>query len=761
MRTVPQRLGLVPILIALALVLGTAPASAEPVRPGPAAELPARFAEPENLGPLIRSVAVFDSAYGVENGRDVLYTTVTGSPATFQVIDLDSHTLLRTIPLPGAADSWSHAVDHDGSVIISGGGHLFRYQPSDATVRDLGRAPGASVLYGVSPDGAGNVYAGTYPDGKVIKYDSAAGTFTDFGSVVPGQDYVRGLAYHRGTVYAGVGITGSLWSIDPGTGAKTEIPLPARPEFDPARPPSIYSLNTAGDLLFVQLSDVNLLLIYDTVAGAWLDTAVSQYRGLYTSPERDGKTFLVAGGRLRSFDLATHELVDTGIAFGTYLRHSAWVDVSATNPELPGLSLVTVQYGGAVSFLNPQTGRVISKPSILEGSPITLQTLERGPDDRLYASGYPGGTGARFDPEGGGLTNFALGQSEGMATLGDSLYLGNYPGAIMHELDTTKPLGAGTNPRQAHDIGDDQDRPFAITAGDGKLFVGTIPTYGALGGAVTIKDGAVWSTYRNVVPGQSVMSLAYRDGKLYGSTTVWGGLGIEPTETVARVFVFDVATRTVEKIITPELPGAVTAKAIGALSFGPDGLLWGAAWGTIFALDPATLEVVRSREIVATDWNFNHLWRPIQLRWAADGLLYTTLGGNLTVVEPRSLKSRTLAATALMTLAANGDVYYADGPDLIRIRDITAPDAPTVSAPARPGPSADDTPEVSVRSEAGALIQLWNGDQEVGRDTAGSDGAATVVAGPLADGTYRLRVTATDAAGNRSQPADVPLIVVR
>ena len=153
-------------------------------------------------------------------------------------------------------------------------------------------------------------------------------------------------------------------------------------------------------------------------------------------------------------------------------------------------------------------------------------------------------------------------------------------------------------------------------------------------------------------------------------------------------------------------------------------------------------------------------WRPVQLRWAADGLLYTTLGGKLTVVEPRSLKSRTLAATALMTLAANGDVYYADGPDLIRVRDVTAPDAPAVTAPARPGRSADDTPEVSVRSEPGALIQLWNGDREVGRGTAGAGGSATVQAGPLAAGAYRLRVTATDAAGNRSEPAEVPLIVV-
>lgn len=659
MRTILQRLAVISTLAAMLLVSTAVPASAR---------LPRDFAEPENLGPLIRSVAAFDSAYGSEDGHDVMYTTVAGSPASFQVVDLDDHRLLRTIPLPGAADSWSHAIDADGTVVISGGGHLFRYSPTSATVTDLGQAPGASVLYGVSPDGQGNIYAGTYPDGKVVKYDAASGGFVDLGTVVPGQDYVRGLAYHEGTVYAGIGITGSLWAIDPDNNTRTEIPLPERPEYDPAAPPNVYGLNVVGDLLFVHLSGVDLLLVWDIVAQQWLDTVITDYRGLYTSPELDGRTYLMAGGKLRSFDLTTHEVSDTGLSFGTYLRHGAWVDVSATNPELPGLSLVTVQYGGAITFLNLESGAVINKPTILEGSPISLQTLERGPDDRLYVSGYPGGSGARFDPATGASETFALGQSEGMAALGDSMFFGNYPGAVMHELDTTQPLQSGTNPRQVHDIGDDQDRPFAITAGDDRLFVGTIPTYGALGGAVTIKDGDTWSTYRDVVPDQSVMSLAYRDGKLYGSTTIWGGLGIEPTESEAKIFVFDVAGRTVEKVITPKLPGKIAPKAIGSLSFGPDGLLWGAAWGTIFAVNPKNGTVVRSRKIRPTDWDFNHLWRPIQLRWSADGLLYTTLGNRLTVVDPRTLKHRELAETELMTLSADGDIYYADGANLMRIR---------------------------------------------------------------------------------------------
>src|SRR5690606_12272856 len=117
------------------------------------------------------------------------------------------------------------------------------------------------------------------------------------------------------------------------------------------------------------------------------------------------------------------------------------------------------------------------------------------------------------------------------------------------------------------------------------------------------------------------------EGLLYGSTTVWGGLDAAPTEAAAKVFIWDVKEEKVIKEVTPEIPqsNGTTVRAIGGLSFGPDGLLWGAAWGTLFAMNPDTLEIVKQKEFHSTSWQYSHYWVPAKLRWGQDGFLYTTL----------------------------------------------------------------------------------------------------------------------------------------
>jgi hypothetical protein len=40
--------------------------------------------------------------------------------------------------------------------------------------------------------------------------------------------------------------------------------------------------------------------------------------------------------------------------------------------------------------------------------------------------------------------------------------------------------------------------------------------------------------FRNVVQDQSIISLDYKDGKVYGSTSINGGLGADPTAEEAK-----------------------------------------------------------------------------------------------------------------------------------------------------------------------------------------------------------------------------------
>lgn len=670
------------LTIVLTVVTGTMAAMTAHATP----DIPEDYGQPENLGAPVRGVTALDSAYGVEDGRDVLYTTVSGIPAAFEVVDLETYKVLRTFPLPGGTSSWSHEVDKDGNVYVGVSGKLFRYLPSEKSMEDLGDVPGAGALYDLSIDEVGNVYMGTYPKGSVVRWNVQSRTYDDLGQVASGKDYVRGLELDGHTLYAGTGPVGTLWKMNLNSGEKEEIPFPVVEGFSDGLP-FVMGLQKAGDYLFANI-DHRLLLIYDTVKGEWVDTHIRNYKGIYSPPVRDNEMWFMAGGKLHKFDLETEEVSATNIAFPTFLRHAGWVDVSATNPDLPGVSLATVQFDGKISFMNLETEKVVTKDPILEGQPVEIQTLEKGPSDNLYISGYLTKYGSRYNIKTGEVHDYVLGQSEGMTSLGTTMIFGNYQWGVILEVED----GSDDDPIEVHKIGQGQDRPFAMTSGDGQVFVGTVAEYGKLDGALSIRDReGNWKTHVGIVDDQSVTGLAYRDGVVYGSSGVWGGLGSAPTQENAVVFKADATTG--EKLLemTPELPGKLPAKHIGQLTFGPDGLLWGAAWGTVFAMDPDTLEVVKSREVFPTDWKFGHMWRPIQMRWGDDGLLYTTLGRNLTVINPESLDHRVLAEkTELMTLGGDGYIYYAQGTELKRIA-LPANDSSDTESDSGAGPDESVT----------------------------------------------------------------------
>src|SRR5690606_21247178 len=123
----------------------------------------------------------------------------------------------------------------------------------------------------------------------------------------------------------------------------------------------------------------------------------------------------------------------------------------------------------------------------------------------------------------------------------------------------------------------------------------------------------------------------------------------------AKIFVWDVEKGAKIAEFTPEIPKIdATPQIIGGLSFGPDGLLWGAIKGTIFALNPETYKVVKSRVIYPSNYRA-HVWIPIYLRWGDDGLLYTTLGSHITVIDPKTLAYQTVVKNVnFMALGKDG-----------------------------------------------------------------------------------------------------------
>jgi hypothetical protein len=262
--------------------------------------------------------------------------------------------------------------------------------------------------------------------------------------------------------------------------------------------------------------------------------------------------------------------------------------------------------------------------------------MVKGPNGMLYTSGYFSGGAARFDPATGKAEELSgIGQSEGITSLGNKVYFGVYPGARIMEASAD----GEWKPKELFSLkkSHEQDRPFAMIGveKENKVFMGTVPDYGLLGGALVIYDPAFdhHEVHRNVVKDQAVVSLAYLDGKIYGGTSISGGLGVKPTETEGKLFIWDVAKN--EKIteIVPA-PGKIV---VSSLNVGPDSNIWGWAEGVLFVYSPSEQKVIYSDEKLPLDYKtVDHVWRDAHMELHADGNFYGVINSKLFRLDPET-----------------------------------------------------------------------------------------------------------------------------
>lgn len=610
----------------------------------------------ENLGAPIQTVSLNDSAIGEHDGKSVAYTTASGENAVFNVIDVTSQKLVAAHPMPGVVQAWRHVIAPDGTVFIgvftgAGTGELWSYDPVRDELHKRAIMPGGvKSVWALTLDDAGRVYVGNYPTGNVVRFDPATDELRDYGRIVEGQEYVRSLAFADGTVFVGTGSRGNVVALDPESGVARVISddLPAILGVTPEQMPFAYSMGVADRTLVVQFYDPLMrLAFYDLDTGVWRETTIGKNVagdvGAFNFgqlPVRDGHIYVPVNRRLIEVDLADLSVRDVA-AFGTSLRGAGWVHVD--DPRQPVSALATIQSGGQVTLFDVDTGAVVAYPTVMSGQPGPLHTLEFAGDGSLLMSGYPGGTGARYVPATGQRTSFRLDQLEAMATTAQGVtYGGVYPGGAIVRLETTE---SGTRAVPAYVLGEHQDRPYAMREHDGRLLIGSIPDYGALGGALTVIDLADGdkTVLRDVVKDQSVVGVAQRGNVIYGSTTIRGGLGVEPTASEAKLFTVDATTLEKTGEFALELPSGQRPTLIGGLDIGADGLLWGSADGWVFALDPDTMAYVKGANVFPDVTRFG-MWRPVFTRWDSSGFLYMNVAGRLVQVDPDGMKTRVLSA---------------------------------------------------------------------------------------------------------------------
>lgn len=618
------------------------------------------------IGTVLHSVSVPAADYGEgPNGEEWIYAVATGSPAVFKVLDAKTGERVDSFPLEGAGGAWGVTVDPMGNVYIgtNSNGTLYRYVPGADHVENLGQpVPGESFIWRLKSDEAGNIYGGTFPNGKVFQYNPETNEYRDYGQGMEGQQYARSLDVSQDKIYVGLGTQGAnLVEFDIHTGEKVEIPLPEK--F--AKANNVYDIDVIRNKMFARVTGAgNTILVFDLKTMKVVDE-IDGANGLDVSTPGPGNlVYFIKNEELYSYNLNSLELTPTGFNNLLSARDFGWVKFE--NSKYPGKTLVTIAWDGKIRHYNPITKNHQIIQGQLSGQPVGIQSLTQGPNGNIFVGGYLAGGLAEVDYVTNQVTeNKGLGQIEGMISHQNRLYMGVYPGGNLYSYNPTESYELGVNPVQHFSLkSEGQDRPFALASAGDQLVIGTVPDYGQLGGALTIFVPATneYTLHRNIVENQSVISLAYHDGLLYGGTSVWGGLGIQPTEEEAKLFVYNMETGE-KQFETIPVPGE---KAISALTFDGDGNLWGLTSGILFKYDTVANQVVETKELYSVDWDsVSHLWRGGFLQFDGDGYLYGQAHGELFRVNPDKLEKEVLVEDAsLFTMDPDGNIYFARGPKL-------------------------------------------------------------------------------------------------
>ncbi|PZF82920.1 hypothetical protein [Jiangella anatolica] len=648
-------------------------------------------------------------------GEPWLYFVSSGSPAVLSVVDARDGHRVHEFPLTGASGSWAVDVTPNGDVYIGsyGEGRVYRYRPGAAAVENLGVAvPGETFVWSITHDENGVVYGGTGQSrANVFRYDPATGTTTNVGSLAPTADplIVRGIAAAGGKVYAGTHTSTSVIEIDAATGARRDLGLP--PGADPAA--GVYDLDVRGRLLFARISNSGApapLHVYDLDAGAWIQSIPDAY-GLSVSPvAADGRTvYFVRDRTLHTYDLVDRTYAATSLTGVGDVRGFDFADLGS--PDWPDQTLVGLNHVGRYFVYSPQTGRSEQRTADAVAAPGPVRSIAEGPDGLLYTGTFLAGGLASYDPVTGAKAQLAeeVSQSEGMVTHDGALYIGTYPWGEILRYDPDQPAEPGVNPEPVLRLYEDhgQSRPFALASAGDHLAIGTVAKNGSPGGGLTLLNtstGESWFT--DVVPGHSVVSLTYRDGVLYGATSVFGGVGgPRPTETDAVVFAYDIEQRRKLWEIVP-MPGE---GAIGELAFDESGKLWSHTTVSVFRLDVATQTVEARRNYEPYPWDtvaYAHVgsrlwWDPYVDR------LYVVSQARMYTIDPVTLdRARVFQPASYGFLHNNGNVFIARDLKYWEYTPSARP-AAGVSAEAETVPAGRPQTVALTGLGAGEEVELW------------------------------------------------------
>ncbi|MGH9469218.1 MAG: hypothetical protein ACRD1N_02615 [Terriglobia bacterium] len=630
------------------------------------------------IGPVATNLWTFNAldVYDPKLKTDVFYITSFNSAGLGQLIRLDYRRDRATAwTLPVGIGSWGIIQGRDGNLYLGSynGGELLCFDPRTEKWLPLPQAPAAFrkqefIVCDLAQAPNGDIYYGTYPGCHLVCYDPRTRTVTDLGRAAD-ENYLRNVAVTPdGIVLCGVGTRHSrIVAYNPKTGRFSEIEPPQYQNSGVSTRPLV------GKNLIAQ-PGASAVLVYDA----------RTLKLLHVFPLRQASGFnLLDGGRLLyQEDSGPVEVMDlrtgakhTYCAIPGRVADGRWY--VARDGNLLGLRVQSYVY---VNVKNRRTER---RRIPVDGLGQEVLWLRSAPGGLIYGGPGLGQTMFSYNP-----ATHALRSYDQVIDQGGEIYYGipyrgkiytiSYVEATLAVFDPARPWdqgdSAGSNPRTLLRIPQQQYRPLGgLHAGPGgKLYIGTQPDYGLLGGALSAYDPATGKlqVHRNVVPNEEISAVAADDRFVYCGADPGGGGGSRPTARRAHFFVWDPGAQRI--VFDRAFPGGHGFGAIAA-----------AKGHAYFVTGAQLMDYNRATRTLASIYTFAKP-RPVpleSLQAARDGTLWGILGRELAHISPSARRVTFFPetagkATSGLTIGAGGSIYFGSGTDVW----IYHPKSPSPSA---------------------------------------------------------------------------------
>ena len=530
---------------------------------------------------------------GKSGNRDTIYISFGQYGASLFLIAVNPDTgEIRQFngPLSTEMGSWGFTIDQENRIYLGSyyHAHLLRFDPKTEKWEDLGQPGGEkeSFICSLTTAPDGKIWGGTFPSAKLFSYDPKTGISKNFDRMDPDQFYCYPTAGGDGLIYCAIQFE------------KIDIVV-----FDPERQ-----------------TKAPLIPLEDRKPGR-VNLVKGEDGKIYVRFSISGKWFHVEEGKaLIEVSESTIPFPKRGLSDGRQFR-------------ILDHKILRIQ--------NPVTKEEKDIPLRYEGSGTSIFVIGVGPDGRIYGSSMLPLRLFVYDPKNQSLTNLgkaahADGEIYSIGSYDNKLYLCSYPKARLSIYDSKRPLqfgdGEEANPRDLGPMGGEQDRPRAMIAGPhSKIYIGSYPDYGLLGGAISVYDPKKTEkrVYRHIVKNQSIASLAYIEklDLIAAGSSVRGGGGTRAIEKEARLILWDPKE---EKKIFEIIP-VPEAKTILSLSATIDGILYGITENEkVFVFDPEKRETKK-----VFDLGFK---KPVEtsLQIGPDEKLYGLANEEIFVIDPQN-----------------------------------------------------------------------------------------------------------------------------